>query len=388
MSLSPVSNVLIKFDTFAGYVPVVSTGINLLDIALKIVLSIASKKFNITNKYLKYLHNKSYSTCLYQLVPIVAQISLIINQVKAHNLYKRALKETDPEKAFNLFAEATERGHAKAKIKFIECHLYGKGIPKDEPLAITCLQELIEEENGSGYALMGICYENGTGVEVDADKAFELYTKAAALKDPLGMYLLGLSFYKGMGTEKNPVEAFKYFTKAFQANPENADAAYMLATCYYEGSGIEKDEDKSLFYYEKGDSLGSIDCKYFAGYIYLFSEGPKKDLNKGFQLMQETISANPNHSNALNTLGRCYEDGLGTSIDLSEAENCYQRAANLGEDGPTELSDPDAICSLGLFKLKGKNGPVDLAAAKKYFEWAAQAGSEKADEELKKLAAN
>ncbi|HVI28708.1 tetratricopeptide repeat protein [Hansschlegelia sp.] len=73
---------------------------------------------------------------------------------------------------------------------------------------------------------------------------------------------------------------------------------------------------------------------------------------------------------AINMLGRAYERGWGTRVDLQEAARCYERAAALGE--------PWALFNLADLTLGGRGRKADPVAAYALYERAAAAGIAKA----------
>jgi uncharacterized protein len=59
---------------------------------------------------------------------------------------------------------------------------------------------------------LGVCYQNGTGVNVDMKKAVELYKLSADQGNATGQYCLGVCYKYGTGVDldmKKSVELFK-----------------------------------------------------------------------------------------------------------------------------------------------------------------------------------
>lgn len=560
MSISPISNALITMDTYASCIPIVATAVNLIDIALKSVLSVVSKKIEIKNRYLKYVSNKSYKKCAILLVPFVAQIYLLINHVKANNLFKAALGATDEREAFRLYSEAARRGHITAKFRLTECYLEGKGTEKNESLAVTYLQEFVVERpsytesflllgkcyaqgrgvtknleeafklftqsaqfnspeglfqlgvcyeyglgvskdlqqasihyrkaadlghtdafnavhhfmedtgffknkakafvylknivdanpnycHGHGLHLLGRAYEEGWGVEKDLSKAVSFFRRAAALDNPYSLFALGRCYLHGLEVTQDKEQAFQFFQKAVKADPsyhigihqlawcyENgvgvarnwdealklykkaaelgypkamyrladhylsespdkdlnkgfqfvqqaveadpnyAEAINMLGRCHDEGWGVEKNSANALPHFLKAASLGSATAMFNAANYYLFSENPDKDLNRGFQFVQQAVEANPTDAKAINMLGRCYDEGWGVTQNLEEAAKLYKKAADAGH--------ATAMYHFGLCLKQGLGVPENAALAREFFEKAAQLGHTEAQQEL------
>ena len=61
-----------------------------------------------------------------------------------------------------------------------------------------------ERESAEARCRLGECYERGEwSLEVDVDKAFELYRESASEGDAGGMYNLGRCYLEGIGVEKD-----------------------------------------------------------------------------------------------------------------------------------------------------------------------------------------
>lgn len=69
---------------------------------------------------------------------------------------------------------------------------------------------------------LGLCYEKGTGIQQDYNKAFELYQKAANSGHPQAQNNLASCYYFGMGVAKDVPMAKMYYEKAAAQGNENA----------------------------------------------------------------------------------------------------------------------------------------------------------------------
>lgn len=90
-------------------------------------------------------------------------------------------------------------------------------------------------------------------------------------------------------------------------------------------------------------------------------KGTKKiaqDFKIAYQLFK--IAANPNHPDALHSLGYCYYTGKGVTRNISEAMCCYRRAAS--------YKNMFSVFCLGSIYKKGKYVTQDLKAAFYYYK--------------------
>lgn len=93
---------------------------------------------------------------------------------------------------------------------------------------------------------LGQCYQFGTGVDQDDDKAVEYYRRAADAGHPHALYSLGALYYVGDGAlQEDETQAVKYFARAAAAL--HPAACYLLGDCILEGTaGLEPDRDAAL----------------------------------------------------------------------------------------------------------------------------------------------
>jgi TPR repeat protein len=89
----------------------------------------------------------------------------------------------------------------------------------------------------------------------------------------------------------------------------------------------------------------------------------KADAGKALALYEE--AAKDGVREAMSAVGRCYETGVGTSVNLEKAFFFWQMAAEAG--------DPPALSRMGLAEAEGQGRPVNLEAARGWLEKAAEA---------------
>ncbi|CAB4438351.1 unnamed protein product [Rhizophagus irregularis] len=99
-------------------------------------------------------------------------------------------------------------------------------------------QEAANLGNSRGIYNLGYCYSNGIGTNIDKQKAFELYQKAANLGELSGICALGYCYVKGIGTNIDKQKAFELYQKA--ANLGESYAQYNLASMYENGEVIKR----------------------------------------------------------------------------------------------------------------------------------------------------
>jgi TPR repeat protein len=135
-------------------------------------------------------------------------------------------------KAFEWYSKAAENGIAIAQNNLGYCYHFGKGIDKDETKAFKWFLKSAVSGYTIGQCNLGYCYQYGIGADKNEKKAFEWYSKAVAesrntiaqnnllefryAKDGIAVAQNNLAYcYKnGTGIEKNETKAFELFLKS------------------------------------------------------------------------------------------------------------------------------------------------------------------------------
>ncbi|RIB12261.1 hypothetical protein C2G38_38648 [Gigaspora rosea] len=81
-------------------------------------------------------------------------------------------------------------------------------------LAVTWLQKAAKKDNVKAIHLLGMCCQKGKGVNINALKAFELFTEAAEKDLSEAQYELGQCYEFGIGTAKDLAKASELYKKA------------------------------------------------------------------------------------------------------------------------------------------------------------------------------
>ena len=70
--------------------------------------------------------------------------------------------------------------------------------------------------------MLGYCYCKGIGINIDKQKAVELYQKAANLGDEVAQYNLALMYKNGVGIEKDVDKAIYWYEHSAKQGYQNA----------------------------------------------------------------------------------------------------------------------------------------------------------------------
>ena len=127
--------------------------------------------------------------------------------------------------------------------------------------------KLAKEGNASAMFNLGVCYANGTGVDMNQLKAFEWYSKSAAKGNATAMYNLGVCYANGTGVDMNQLQAFEWYSKS--ADKGNAKAMHNLGVCY----ANNMNKTKAFEWYLKSAEQGNASAMFNLGFCYANGEG-------------------------------------------------------------------------------------------------------------------
>ncbi|RGB36617.1 kinase-like domain-containing protein [Rhizophagus diaphanus] len=181
---------------------------------------------------------------------------------------------------------------------------FGIEINVNKQKAFELYQNAVKSGNVFGITSLGYCHEEGIGTGVDKQKAFELYQKAANLGNPRGILSLGYCYEFGIGASIDERMAFELYQKS--TNLGNSLGMNNLGCCYYKGIGVIVDKQKSFDLFQKGANSGNYLAQYNLASMY--ESGKNKDINQAIYWYEK--SAEQGYQYAQNRLSHLINDGL------------------------------------------------------------------------------
>lgn len=260
-------------------------------------------------------------------------------------LYASEEKDYTPEKAYEYFEKAAEKGDDLAVLLKGYCLVSAyPDAKKDFQKGVEYLDS-VKENVPWAYMLLAYVYNSEYNTMHDTEKRDEyikLFFDSVDLEkcgddesvcNGLYFYLTGLAYFMGEGNdERNVTEAIKWLTKSY--NTEFIQAYNALGNCYYNGDGIinDSDPDKALEYYNKGAEYNLPVALANAGWIYYNSfdtrESDYEKAEKYFEKAKKLGSAQ-----ACYYLGLIEENGKIRTADLQKAYDYYSEGAKIGHKG-------------------------------------------------------
>ncbi len=130
------------------------------------------------------------------------------NEEKAFKWYKKAAVEADSPISQYKVAFWYYNGNAPVKKNGREAYRWAK--------------KSAEHGNASGQMLVGMCFDEGTGVQMNKSTAFDWYLKAAQQGLAIAQRFVGIDYMIGEGTTKNFQKAEEWLRKAVGNGDEEA----------------------------------------------------------------------------------------------------------------------------------------------------------------------
>lgn len=325
------------------------------------------------DKAMDYYDAKNYNKAFEYFVKAGQKGNPDAQHAVGHCYYNAKGVTQDRAKAVEWFRKAADNGHVRAQYELGICYSKGHGTAKDDCNAFTWYAKAAEGGNPGAQRELASCYKNGEGTQKDESLAFYWFMKAAQQGDELSQFWVGYSYYYGTGVEESYPNAYEWFLKS--ANQNDSVSEWYVATMLLDGLGVGKDISKGMSWLTQAAKHGDSRAQYYLARIYMDGNyGQTVDNTQGIYWLKK--AAEQNYSDAQNTLGYCYENGLGVLPDLTAAFNLYKKAAENG--------NKYAIHNLGEFYYFGRGVAKDVARAREYWQKSASMGVKESEEFLEK----
>lgn len=307
--------------------------------------------------------------------------------------------ERDYFKAVELLKKAAEKGHIFAMSELGTCYYKGIGVEEDRMEAEKWFLKAAEWLYGDALFRLGYCYLSDTvdGEKDALGKAFKYLGASAGQLNSNARVLLG-EYYLNYDPKGTTARLFTANTKEhgdiyWEYNPQSkVNAPYDI---FFTNAGMRRkafrtDKLKSKSFdalLVNADPLrDAVIEKYTSLAHACYDENPKgqygmalcllngstffqkADPVKGVEYLKK--SADKGFIPALNKLGECYRDGVGTVKNPSEAEKLFISAAS--------LNFAEASLNLAKLYLNGNTAPNRKKIGKKYLYHAIEQGSQEA----------
>jgi len=164
---------------------------------------------------------------------------------------------SDVSKAIAALRLAAEQGNAEAQFRLGV--MYGNGddgIEMDQQKAMSWFSQAARQGHENALITMAWMYANGAGVEVDENRARELYLLAADHGSAKAQYVVATMYrFAQFGADRDLAKSLRYYTES--ADQGFATAQFALGKLLVEGKLVEKDLTTALEWLTLADANGS-----------------------------------------------------------------------------------------------------------------------------------
>ena len=212
------------------------------------------------------------------------------------------------------FRQAAKQGEANAQYHLGFCYQFGTGVDKNNQKAMYWYGKAAEQGNEDAKEQLKTI-DNIKNSQTYT--FFERYIKKAESGDVEAQCFLA-NHYHSKGDHS---QALSWYHKAAEQN--NTDAQLILGDCYYDGLGTEEDYQQAFYWYEKAAGLGNAEAQNTLGDCYYYEDKQKA-------VYWYNMAAEQDHEEAQCWLGSYYYKGIGAEEDYQQAFYWYEKAAGLG----------------------------------------------------------
>ena len=194
---------------------------------------------------------------------------------------------------------------------------------KEYEEAVHWFRLAAEQGNAGALNNLGIAYESGKGVERDEDVALQMYQEAASLGHVSAQSSLGYLYLK----QRRFDVALDWLRKATEG--KDRGAYYHLAQMYHHGLHVHRDDQHAYQLYNKAADLGHPYALLEVGHALFTGRGVKKNVDQAFVLYKQ--SAELGVSEAENSVGVMMGRGSGRAARCEGSEGVVRASGGSGQ---------------------------------------------------------
>ena len=282
--------------------------------------------------------------------------------------------------AFKLASKAAKKNYAQSVLA--HCYEQGIQVQRNPERAIKLYWEEIRRGSGWSPRLpLARMYERGDGVDVDYEKAAQLYKSGLQLLPwqlPYFQSFYGLCLIRGTGVKVDRKTGWALVQKSIEA--ENATGWYVRGECFRNGYGVEPNLVEAAACYRWATQMkngidGKVFSKYELGKMYENGQGGlPTNLSKAFD--HYNYAARRMHQESQWKVASFSEKGTGVDKFSDRAAFYFGLAANSGH-----LRAQVKACE---YYMKGKGISRGLHPVVQNLQPAVDDGDERAKELLRR----
>ncbi len=194
--------------------------------------------------------------------------------------------------------------------------------------AVFWLKEAAKHDNPTAYYNLGYAYSQFTDHQ-DFVKALEYYSMASEKGISNANYAAGFLF-------ENQIKDYKKARYWFLKGADGGDyvAMFALANLFFNGQGGIKDYQKSLYWYTKSSDKGYTKASAMVGYQYQTGMGTEVNIDEAEKYY--LLAAQEDNIAAILNLSLLYSDDSSRKFNLTKAIFWAKKGCNLNDHNSCE----------------------------------------------------
>lgn len=209
---------------------------------------------------------------------------LAAGELGATLLFFRKDLQKDENEGITLLTKAVKLGSSRAMGNLGTAFDEGLGVEKDQKKAVEWWKRAADSGELIASASLGGFYGKH-GVDVDKSKALEYCAIAADSGETTALCNLAFCYEMGSGVPQNLEKAFSLYLQAFSLSP-NAKLMNNLARFYVYGIGTKQDVPKGVELFNKAIEMGNTDAMLNLGQLLVSGAIPEGDIQRGLELLR------------------------------------------------------------------------------------------------------
>ena len=273
------------------------------------------------------------------------------SNVEAMVLYGKLFMKNYKE-SFRYFQTAAKMKDPEALAYLSLFYYYGyKIVDFDFKQAAELSYQSYSEGNMTGAAFYSECLARGRGVEKNEELAVSIARESSESKNSKGMNKYGLFLNQGIGNlSPNKKEAARLWKMSSESG--DAEGKFLYGSCLLEGGEyeVEKNPKKAIKYLEESIEGGCITAMAVLGQLKVCGHFVEQDNYNGIEMIEEAADLGDDY--AIIIYSHFLARGIGTSVNYEKARNylkigmernnsdCFRLYGELIAQGTVPFVDP------------------------------------------------
>ena len=260
-----------------------------------------------------------------------AQLGFAQVQYTLAFLYK---DKNDLERFIYWLKKSADQYFVPAQFALFLAYEEGTGVEQDSQKAFDLLIQLAFQDYMPAQLILSIWYEEGHTIERSLEWALYWRRKSAEEGLKYAQYRFALNYLYGEGVPQDSGKAFDWMYRSAQQG--HLEAQYMLAAFYHNGEGTEADNKQAFYWVFQAAQKGDKEAQYRTAQMYLKGQGVTE--NRDFALYWFEQAAIQGHAESqFQTAYLMYRDEKTKALHSRQIIYWLEQAAEQGHSSAQSI---------------------------------------------------